>query len=185
MAADTLTPEQKLYVIERRAEFVSVARICAEWKVVWGKEATPPSPQSLAIYDATTQIGEAKLSPEHQAHFRRHREGFLEDRSRIGLSHANYRLQALQSLLDDPVFSMNPEMVQSIVEMAEKIEGGLYRQRASDGASAAEVTEYVRELMEEVKDVIRTHVRSPEEQDAVLAEIKKNRKLEGSGGAGG
>jgi hypothetical protein len=97
----------------------------------------------------------------------------------------NYRLQALQDLLDDPVLSRNPEMVKDIIEMAEKIEGGMYRQRASDGASAAEVTEYVRELMEEVKEVIRTHVKSPEEQDAILAEIKKSRKLAGGSGPGG
>lgn len=137
----TLEPDVQLYIIERLAHFATPTQVQGEIVKQW--DGLKPSLQAIAAYNPASLAGQ-RLSPEYKALFAHARDAFLADRDAIGLSHANYRRKRLQEIIDHPLHGQNPMLVRDIIELCEKVDGGMYRKEKQQDTGGAKGLEMLR-----------------------------------------
>jgi len=125
MAKGKLTVEQQTYVVQALACFdtpmVVAAAIKKEFDVV-------VSPQGIEVYDPNKRAGR-KLSKRWRALFEETRKAFLEDTSKIGISHRAVRLRALQRMAEKAETQGNMVLAASLMEQAAKEVGDSFTNR--------------------------------------------------------
>lgn len=142
-----LDGDHKLYAVERHAQFAKGTQIIAEMEVLWPDLKGKLTPQLIGAYNPGTVAGK-RLCAEHLNHFENIRDDFLADRRTIGLSHANYRLRLLQGLIDHEEFGENPYLIKEVVELTEKIEGGMFRKEKKDDGGVGDALKELRTFLE-------------------------------------
>lgn len=120
-----LTDEARTFVVQALACFDTPAQAAAAVKKEFGLSITP---QGCEAYDPTKRAG-AKLSAKWAALFEETRKTFLEDTSRIGISHRAVRLRALQRMAEKAEDMKNLPLAAQLYEQAAKESGDAYTNR--------------------------------------------------------
>lgn len=120
-----LTDEARTFVVQALACFDTPAQAAAAVKKEFGLSITP---QGCEAYDPTKRAG-AKLSAKWVALFEETRKTFLEDTSRIGISHRAVRLRALQRMAEKAEDMKNLPLAAQLYEQAAKESGDAYTNR--------------------------------------------------------
>jgi hypothetical protein len=177
-----LTPEQKVFVVQHLATDHSNQEVIALLKDVYGVKA---SSQQISFYNPETTNGDERLSKELEDEFYRAREQYRTQKAYLPITNRNYRLRKLQKILDDPQTGRSPKAVTAVVELYEKIEGGMFQSRAN-AATPEEVADYVGELVADMRAGIVAAVKDPEQQQRALDEIENRlaKRSQQGGGSG-
>lgn len=117
-----LTDESRAFVVQSLAMFDPPSTVAAAVRKEYGVEITP---QSVEGYDPTKRAG-AKLSDKWRALFEETRKTFLEDTSRIAVSHRAVRLRALQRLAEKAETQGNVALAAQLLEQAAKEMGNAF-----------------------------------------------------------
>lgn len=120
-----LTEESRTFVVQCLACFDAPSVVAAAVKKEFGIVITP---QACEAYDPTKRAG-AKLSDKWKAVFEETRKAFLEDTSRIGISHRAVRLRALQRMAEKAETQGNMALAAQLFEQAAKEVGESYTNR--------------------------------------------------------
>jgi hypothetical protein len=125
MAAGKLTPEQQTYVVQSLACFDPPSVIVASLKKDYGVTITL---QAVETYDPNKRAGR-NLSLKWRSIYEETRKTFLEDTSKIGISHRAVRLRALQRMSEKAETQGNMVLAASLMEQAAKEVGDSYTNR--------------------------------------------------------
>jgi len=120
-----LTDDARTYVVQAIACFDTPSVVAAAVKKDFGLII---SPQGCEAYDPTKRAG-AKLSDKWKSLFQETRKAFLEDTSRIGISHRSVRIRALQRMADKAETMGNLSLAAQLFEQAAKEMGDAYTNR--------------------------------------------------------
>ena len=120
-----LTIEAQTLVVQGLACFDTPSMIAEEVKKEFGVTITR---QAVESYDPTKRAGHA-LSAKWKALFEETRRAFLEDTSRIGISHRAVRLRALQRMAHKAEEMKNLPLAAQLHEQAAKEVGDAYTNR--------------------------------------------------------
>ena len=120
-----LTEEARTFVVQALACFDSPATAAAAVKKEFDLVITP---QGCEAYDPTKRAG-AKLSEKWVALFEETRKTFLQDTSRIGISHRAVRIRALQRMAEKAEGMGNLALAAQLFEQAAKEMGDAYTNR--------------------------------------------------------
>lgn len=120
-----LTDDARTYVVQAIACFDTPSVVAAAVKKDFGLII---SPQGCEAYDPTKRAG-AKLSDKWKSLFEETRRAFLEDTSRIGISHRSVRIRALQRMADKAETMGNLALAAQLFEQAAKEMGDAYTNR--------------------------------------------------------
>lgn len=129
-----LTEEARTYAVQCLACFDAPSVVAAAVKKEFGLIITP---QAIEAYDPTKRAGR-KLTAKWTALFEETRKAFLEDTSRIGISHRAVRLRTLQRMAEKAEAMGNLSLAAQLQEQAAKEVGNAYTNRreltGKDGA---------------------------------------------------
>lgn len=125
MAKGKLTPEQQTYVVQALACFDPPGVIVAALKKDFGVTI---SLQAVECYDPFKRAGR-NLTNRWLAIFKETRKAFLEDTSKIGISHRAVRLRALQRMSEKAETQGNIVLASSLLEQAAKEVGESFTNR--------------------------------------------------------
>ncbi len=125
MAAGKLTAEQQTYVVQSLACFDPPSVIVASLKKDYGVTITL---QAVETYDPNKRAGR-NLSLKWRSIYEETRKTFLEDTSKIGISHRAVRLRALQRMSEKAETQGNMVLAASLMEQAAKEVGDSYTNR--------------------------------------------------------
>jgi len=117
-----LTVEARTYAVQALACFDAPSIVAAAIKKEFGLTATP---QAIEAYDPTKRAGH-KLAERWIALFHETRRTFLEDTSKIGISHRAVRLRAIQRMADKAETMGNIALAAQLHEQAAKESGNAY-----------------------------------------------------------
>jgi hypothetical protein len=120
-----LTDEARAFAVQSLAMFDPPSVVAAAIRKDFGFEITP---QSVEGYDPTKRAG-AKLSEKWKALFEETRKTFLEDASRIGISHRSMRLRALQRMAEKAEGQGNVALAAQLLKQAAEEMGNAYTNR--------------------------------------------------------
>jgi hypothetical protein len=125
MAKSKLTVEQQTYVVQALACFDTPSVVSAAIRKDLGVTLTP---QSIEAYDPNKKAGR-NLAARWRALFEETRKAFLEDTSKIAISHRAVRLRALQRMADKAEDRGNMVLAASLLKQAAEESGGVYTNR--------------------------------------------------------
>lgn len=125
MAAGKLTDEIRTFVVQSLACFDAPSVVVAAIKKEFGEVVKP---QAVEAYDPTKRAGR-KLSLRWRALFEETRKAFLEDTSKIAISHRAVRLRALQRMAEKAESMGNMALAAQLHEQAAKECGDAYSNR--------------------------------------------------------
>lgn len=125
MARVALTDEVRTFIVQSLACFDPPTVVAAAVKKDFGIAA---SPQTVEAYDPTKRAGQ-KLSLRWRALFAETRKAFLEDTSKIAISHRAVRLRALQRMAEKAEGMGNMALAAQLHEQAAKECGDAYSNR--------------------------------------------------------
>lgn len=117
-----LTDEARTFVVQSLAMFDAPSAVAAAVRKEFALEITP---QSVEGYDPTKRAG-AKLSDKWKALFEETRKTFLEDTSRIGISHRAVRLRALHRMAEKAEGQGNVGLAAQLHKQAAEEMGNAY-----------------------------------------------------------
>ena len=120
-----LTDDVRSFIVVANACFDPPAVVAAAVKNEFGEVV---SPQAIEAYDPTKRAGRI-LSKKWRALFAETRKAFLEDTSKIGISHKAVRLRALQRMADKAESMGNMALAAQLHEQAAKECGDAYTNR--------------------------------------------------------
>jgi len=120
-----LTDEARTFVVQSLAMYDPPSIVAAAVKKDFDLIITP---QGCEAYDPTKRAG-AKLSDKWRALFKETRSTFLEDTSRIGISHRATRLRALQRMADRAEGQGNLALAANLHKQAAEEMGNAYTNR--------------------------------------------------------
>lgn len=120
-----LTDDARTYVVQALACFDAPTAVSLAVKKEFDLSITP---QGCEAYDPTKRAG-AKLSAKWKALFEETRKTFLEDTSRIGISHRAVRLRAIQRMAEKAETMGNMALAAQLYEQAAKESGDAYTNR--------------------------------------------------------
>ncbi len=120
-----LTDEARTYVVQALACFDPPSVVAAQVKKDFGLVI---SGQGVESYDPTKHAGR-KLSAKWKVLFEETRKAFLEDTSKIGISHRSVRLRALHRMAEKAESNGNMGLAAQLLEQAAKESGGAYTNR--------------------------------------------------------
>ena len=125
MAGAKLNNEIRTFIVQSLACFdapsVVVKAVQDEFKITVTR-------QTVEGYDPTKRAGK-DLGPKWRTIFEETRAAFLEDTSKIGISHRAVRLRALQRMADKAETQGNMVLASSLLEQAAKEMGGAFTNR--------------------------------------------------------
>ncbi|WP_323015526.1 DUF2280 domain-containing protein [Devosia sp.] len=140
MAKGKLSIEVQTFVVQCLACFDSPSVVAASVKAEFGETITR---QAVEGYDPTKKAG-AKLAARWRALFEETRKTFLEDTSKIGISHRAVRLRKLEAQVTLNEQRGNSGMVASLLKQAAEEMGNAYTNRreltGKDGKDLPAVT---------------------------------------------
>lgn len=127
MGADRgkLTQEQRTYVVQALACFDPPGVVAKAVKEEFGVVV---SLQAIEAYDPHKRAGR-NLAPKWRAVFEETRKTFLEDTSKIGVSHRAVRLRAIQRMAEKAETQGNMVLAASLLEQAAKEVGESFTNR--------------------------------------------------------
>lgn len=125
MAKGKLSIEVQTFVVQSLACFDSPSVVVAAVKAEYGETITR---QAVEGYDPNKKAG-ANLAAKWRALFDETRKSFLEDTSKIAISHRAVRLRALQRMAEKAETSGNMVLAASLMEQAAKEVGDSYTNR--------------------------------------------------------
>jgi len=147
MSAKGLKDEQKCYIVQALARFVSPSEVAAGVKQEYGIEV---SMQALQVYDPTTVAGR-RLGEKYSQLFKETRTKYLADTSSIGIAQQAFRLNKLHEMAMNALSRKNYQQAAQFMEQAAKEVGGAYTNRrghtSSDGSmtpTAIQIIPYVK-----------------------------------------
>lgn len=120
-----LSPEAKLFIVQRLAIFETPAEIMKAIKAEYDVTVTS---QQLQAYDPTKVNGQL-LSAKLKGVFEETRKVFLEDTADIPITHKAYRLRVLQRLIQKAEDRGNSPLAAQLLEQAAKEMGGAFTNR--------------------------------------------------------
>lgn len=124
MAGTKLTPEVQTFIVQALACFDSPKTVAdavkAEFDIVVSRQA-------VEVYDPTKKS--STTSTKWTALFEETRKAFLEDTSKIGISHRAVRLRALQRMAEKAEAMNNIALAAQLHEQAAKEAGDSYTNR--------------------------------------------------------
>ncbi|MFG1260044.1 DUF2280 domain-containing protein [Xanthobacter flavus] len=125
MVAGKLTDEVRTFVVQSLACFDPPSVVVAAVKKEYGEVVKP---QAVEAYDPTKRAGR-NLSKRWRALFEETRKAFLEDTSKIAISHRAVRLRALQRMAEKAESMGNMALAAQLHEQAAKECGDAYTNR--------------------------------------------------------
>jgi len=138
MARGKLTDEVRTFIVQSLACFDAPSVVVAAVKREFGETVKP---QAVEAYDPTKRAGRA-LSQRWRTIFEATRKEFLEDTSKIAISHRAVRLRALQRMADKAEGMGNLPLAAQLNEQAAKECGDAYtnrRQISGPGGGAVQI----------------------------------------------
>lgn len=117
-----LNDAARLFAVQSLACFDPPAVVAAAIKKEFGFDITP---QGVETYDPTKRAGRA-LAAKWKALFEETRKTFLEDTSKIGISHKAVRLRALHRMAEKAESAGNVPLAAQLLEQAAKECGDAY-----------------------------------------------------------
>ncbi|MBB3745008.1 hypothetical protein FHX10_004545 [Rhizobium sp. BK591] len=152
MPKSKLTVEQQTYVVQALACFDTPSVVAAAIKRDLGITLTP---QSIEAYDPNKRAGR-NLAVRWKSLFEETRKTFLEDTSKIAISHRAVRLRALQRMADKAEDRGNLVLASSLLKQAAEESGGVYTNRRElAGKLEHGVTGEVSQLLEAINGKTR------------------------------
>ncbi len=125
MAKGKLPEAVKTFIVQSLACFDTPSTVVDAVKREYGETITR---QAVESYDPNKKAG-ANLSVKWRALFEETRKAFLEDTSKIAISHRAVRLRALQRLADKAETQGNTVVAASLLKQAAEEVGGVYTNR--------------------------------------------------------
>ncbi len=125
MAKGKLNIEQQTFVVTSLACFDSPSTVAATLKRDYDISITP---QSIESYDPTKVAGR-QVAQRWKLLFEQTRKDFLEDTSRIGISHRSVRLRALDRMAAEAERRGNMVLAAALMKQAAEDVGGAYTNR--------------------------------------------------------
>lgn len=125
MARGKLTDGVRTFIVQSLACFDPPSVVVTAVKKEFGLTVTP---QSVEAYDPTKRAGR-NLSAKWRAIFEETRKAFLEDTSKIAISHRAVRLRALQRMAEKAESMGNMALAAQLHEQAAKECGDAYSNR--------------------------------------------------------
>lgn len=125
MAKGKLSIEQQTFVVTSLACFDSPSTVAATLKRDYDISITP---QSIESYDPTKVAGR-QVAQRWKLLFEQTRKDFLEDTSRIGISHRSVRLRALDRMAAEAERRGNMVLAAALMKQAAEDVGGAYTNR--------------------------------------------------------
>lgn len=125
MPAGKLTDDVRTYVVQCLACFDAPSVVVVAVKKEFGLTVKP---QAIEAYDPTKRAGR-NLSKRWRALFEETRKAFLEDTSKIAISHRVVRLRALQRMAEKAEGMGNMALAAQLHEQAAKECGDAYSNR--------------------------------------------------------
>jgi hypothetical protein len=125
MAKGKLSEEVKTYIVQAIACFDTPSTVVAAVKAEFGETITR---QAVEGWDPGKKAG-ANVAPKWRALFEETRKAFLEDTSRIAISHRAVRLRALQRMADRAEMIGNMALAAQLHEQAAKEVGNAFTNR--------------------------------------------------------
>lgn len=125
MATPKYSDEVKTFIVQSIACFDSPDVVSKAVKAEFGVVI---SRQAVEVYDPTKKAG-AKLSQRFRILFEETRKTFLEDTSKIAISHRAVRLRALQRMAEKAEGQGNMVLASSLLKQAAEEVGGAYTNR--------------------------------------------------------
>ncbi|MBN9335058.1 DUF2280 domain-containing protein [Devosia sp.] len=125
MAKGKLSEEVKTFVVQSLACFDSPSVVVAAVKQEYGETITR---QAVEGYDPNKRAG-SNLADKWRQVFEETRKTFLEDTSKIAISHRAVRLRALQRMAEKAESQGNMPLAASLMEQAAKEVGDSYTNR--------------------------------------------------------
>jgi hypothetical protein len=125
MAKEQLAPDVQTYIVQALACFDSPKTVADAVKAEFGVVVTR---QLVETYDPNKKASN-RLAAKWVALFEATRKAFLEDTSKIGISHRAVRLRALQRMADRAETMGNIALAAQLHEQAAKEAGDSYTNR--------------------------------------------------------
>jgi len=125
MGKAKLSDEVKTYIVQALACFDSPSIVATSVKKEFGVEA---SRQLVESHDPNKKAASG-LAPKWRVLFEETRKVFLEDTSKIGISHRAVRLRAIQRMAEKAETQGNMVLAASLLEQAAKEVGDAYTNR--------------------------------------------------------
>lgn len=125
MVAGKLTDEVRTFIVQSLACFDPPSVVVAAVKKEFGEVVKP---QAVEAYDPTKRAGR-KSAKRWRALFEETRKAFLEDTSKIAISHRAVRLRALQRMAEKAENMGNMALAAQLHEQAAKECGDAYSNR--------------------------------------------------------
>ncbi|WP_169194944.1 DUF2280 domain-containing protein [Devosia sp. MC1541] len=125
MAKGKLSDDVKTFIVQSLACFDTPSVVVAAVKQEFGEVITR---QSVEGYDPNKRAG-ANLSEKWKSLFEETRKTFLEDTSKIAISHRAVRLRALQRMAEKAETQGNMALAANLMEQAAKEVGDSYTNR--------------------------------------------------------
>lgn len=145
MAKETLSPDVQTYIVQALACFDAPSVVAADVKREFDLVL---SRQHVEAYDPTKRAAK-NLATKWRALFEETRKVFLEDTSRIGISHRAVRLRAIHRMAEKAEGQGNIGLAAQLLKQAAEEVGNTYTNRrehtGKDGAplpAPAQVTVY-------------------------------------------
>lgn len=125
MAKERLAPEVQTYIVQALACFDSPKTVADAVKAEFGVTITR---QLVETYDPNKKASN-RLAAKWEALFEETRKAFLEDTSKIAISHRAVRLRALQRMAEKAETMGNIALAAQLFEQAAKEAGDSYTNR--------------------------------------------------------
>lgn len=125
MAGSKLNNEIRTFIVQSLACFDGPSTVV---KAVQDEFGITITRQSVETYDPNKRAGRG-LAAKWRAIFEETRAAFLENTSRIGISHRAVRLRALQRMAEKAETQGNMVLASSLLEQAAKEMGGAFTNR--------------------------------------------------------
>jgi hypothetical protein len=128
-----LTTQHKLAIIKQLACLQSPSEVVEALKSEFGVKL---SKQQVSHYDPTVKQSRGKLKPEWIELFEQTRADFINEISRVPISHRTYRLMQLDRLYHSAFRAKNYVLAMKVLEQAAKECGGFYDSAKPVGTSS-------------------------------------------------
>lgn len=149
MAKDALTSEVQVYIVQALACFDAPSIVVKALREEFALELTR---QRIETYDPTKRAGQ-KLSDKHRLLFEETRKAFLEDTSRIGISHRAVRLRALHRMAEKAEGMSNLALAAQLhKQAAEEVGGSFTNRRELTGKDGKDLPAQTAQIVIQVPD---------------------------------
>lgn len=149
MAKETLRPDIQTYIVQALACFDAPSVVAADVKREFGIEITR---QNVEVYDPNKRSAK-NLAAKWKVLFEETRKAFLEDTSRIGISHRAVRLRALHRMAEKAEGMSNLALAAQLhKQAAEEVGGSFTNRRELTGKDGKDLPAQTAQIVIQVPD---------------------------------